>query len=73
MSENIEKPKQYRYVNHRWKCLGCDDKLFLRVDTLDPSSLCRLDKFEQYASKHVIETGHEMIHTEKEEKGFNFV
>jgi len=58
---------------HRWNCIQCDDKLFLRVDDQVPKELERLEKFYQFASMHVLKTDHEMIHKEKEEKGYNYV
>lgn len=58
---------------HRWKCKKCEDKLFLRVDDSIPFDLERLELFLAYSSKHVIATGHEMIHTEKEDKGFRVI
>jgi hypothetical protein len=33
----------------------------------------RLMKFETYATKHVLNEGHEMIHKEKEETGAKYV
>jgi hypothetical protein len=33
----------------------------------------RLQKFQTYATKHVLTKGHEMIHKEKEETGAKYV
>jgi len=58
---------------HRWKCKDCDEKLFLRVDDDQPLNLIKLVKFEAFVTKHCINKDHEVVHTEKEEKGFKIV
>jgi len=58
---------------HKWTCKKCDDKLFLRVDDQEEKDRNRLKKFEEYATKHVLNKGHEMIHKEKIESGVKFV
>jgi len=58
---------------HKWKCIQCEDKLFLRVDDQSEKDRNRLKKFEEYATKHVLKFGHEMTHKEKKETGFKRV
>ena len=73
MSEDIRKIKRKRIVTHKWICKKCDDKLFLRVDENNENDLKRLSMFEQYVTKHVLKTEHEMNHVEKEDRGFRYV
>jgi len=58
---------------HRWICEKCSDRLYLVVDDTKEKDLARLEKFYQYSSMHVLKTNHEMVHTEKEQKGYNYV
>jgi len=58
---------------HKWSCIQCEDKLFLRVNDEIEKDRNRLKKFEEYASKHVIQKGHEMKHKEKVETGAKYV
>ena len=57
----------------KWTCAKCEDKLFLRVDDTSEKDKARLVKFETYATKHVLNEGHEMIRKEKEETGAKYV
>jgi len=53
---------------HRWICKNCDTKLYLVVNDELEKDLIRLVKFEAHNTVHVLKTGHEIIHREKEEK-----
>jgi len=58
---------------HKWTCAKCDDKLYLVVNDELEKDRIRLQKFETYATKHVLNKGHEMIHREKPQTGAKYV
>ncbi len=60
-------------TDHKWTCLGCDTKLFLRVDDSLIQDRGKLTKFEAHITKHVLASEHEVIHKQKEEFKTKFV
>ena len=51
-----------------------DEKEALFLGTIkDGYGAGKLTKFEAHISKHVLETDHEVIHQQKEDKGFRYV
>lgn len=60
-------------VNHKWTCTKCDTKLFLAVDDQSNFDMGKLVAFESHITKHVILSGHEVIHKTKGEFKVKYV
>ena len=58
---------------HKWNCLNCDTKLFLKVDDQDFKQKLRLLQFATFVTKHCIEKNHQITHKQKEEFKIKFV
>jgi len=57
---------------HRWKCEGCDLKMFFAVDLDSWYSRQKLAQHERAISNHIFITKHEVTHNEKDAFKINY-
>jgi len=58
---------------HRWECLECDKKWYLKIDDSNEIDLIKLGKYEEIVSMHVMNFHHSMKHKERGDTIFKHV